>query len=547
MMGSTLSRVLKKNFSMMFKRRVIFLLTVLLLFSPLNSTLARDESYLKARDILFVYDDELSGKAIENIAAMADILTYMGYGTSYRTVSESKGLLDRFDSILFYHESEEINSSFLEELKKLDNKIMVVGGGEITELLQAVKATVKAIGMEDTTVRFSYPFYNGTQTASGFVKADRATILQGKPQYTAGEAAAGGKTAALCASSGRFTGIAVFDSESDILKAVFSDQISRWKWPYKNLPNSYPQHIIFDNVYPFVNNQKMLKVVEMLEQKGITYSITVMPVYQNSEYPAMKHFCELLRFAQSKGASIILKAPLINTARPVLEEINKRISTAMSAYVNYGVYPIAIEAPNNWINETLGQNVLKRFSTVVLYNDNQKSSWTDQDGYNKIYLDGHHFITPALFNGNLSSNMINTYPTAIFLDMNTDIDTLEQQIKMIQDSEVSLKSLRSGAHSVYTDDQVISLKNNMLTVNGKLQSFEFTPFTYESSYNYNRGVIGRLAESIARGNQRLLIVVTGISILFIVFIVVARYQNRRRFLYKSDSGHKKDGGDSDWN
>ncbi|MDF2985001.1 MAG: hypothetical protein K0R50_511 [Eubacterium sp.] len=545
MMGHTLSRVLKKNFSTMFKRRVICLLTVLILVLPLNSVLAKDESYLKAKDILFVYDDELSAKATENIAAMADILTCMGYGTNYRTVSESNGLLDKFDSILFYHESESINLSFLEELKKLNNKIMVVGGGEVVELLKAVKVSYNTFSLEDTTIRFSYPFYNGRQTASGFINADRVTILQGKSQYSIGEIAAGGKTAALCASSGRFTGIAVFDSENDILKAVFSEQISKWKWPYENLPNSYPQHIIFDNVYPFFNTQKMLKVIELLDQKGIPYSITVIPVYQNSDYPAMKHFCEVLRYAQSKGAAIILKAPQINTSKPVLEDINQRISTAVTAYIKYGVYPIAIEVPDNWINETLGQNILKRFSTVVLYNDRQKSSWTDQEGYNTIYLDGHHFITTALFSGNLSSNMINAYPTAIFLDMNTDFATLDKQIKMVQESEVSLKSLRSASHSVYTDDKVISFRNNMLTVNGKLQSMEFAPFTYDVNYDYNRGVIGRLAENIARGNQRLLIVVTAISILFIIFIAVARHQNRKRFLYKSDSARETERRDSD--
>ncbi len=529
---------------MTFKRTLIFILSICIFMIPRNAAYALDANVLKARDILFVYDDDLTQRAYENVAAMADILTYMGYGTTYSTVEGSRGMLDKFDSILFYHENDSISSAFLRELQGLNNKIMVVGGGSVTDMLKALGLNYASFQVRDAVVRFSYAFSAGKES-SGMLKAEKASIIQGAFPYSAGYIEADGKASELSVSAGRFSCMGVFDLESDILKAVFSDQISKWKWPFENLPNSYPQYIIFDNVYPFFNGERMLKVVDMLAEEGTPYSITVMPVYRNSEYPAMKHFCEILRYAQSKGAGIILKAPLINTAEPSLEEINRKMTSAVEAYNKYGVFPIAIEAPNNWIHEKLGLDVLRRFSTVILYTGQGRNSWSDTDGYNTVYSDGHHIIAPALLNGTMGNNMVNTYSTALYLDMNADTGTIEDQIKLIRDSAVPLKSLRSISHTVYTDDRVTALKGNILTLNGKVQSLQYTPFTYEENFEYNRGVIGRLAESIARENRRLLILVTGISILFTIFIAVARYQNRRRFLYKSNSGQNTDKGGAD--
>lgn len=522
---------------------ILLIFMAITMFFPAKTVSAVDET-IKGKDILFIYDEDLSPKGKENVAAMADILTYMGYGTSYRTVNDSSDILDKFDSLLFYHESDSINSSFLKALENADIKIMMVGGGSTDDVLKSLKLDYTSLKVKDTTVRVSYDVGRGG-ASTALIKAENAIMFQEGFPYRAGHIEATGKSSPLFVRDGRFSCMGVFDNESDILKAAFSEQISIWKWPFEDQPNSYPQYIIFDNVYPFFSGEKLMQAVQLMDKKGVPYSITVMPVYQNTEYPAMKHFCEVLAYAQSKGVSIILKAPLINTEKPSLEDINQKITTAITAYNNYGVYPIAIEAPNNWIHESLGLDVLKRFSTVILYPE-KKNSWTDADGYNTVYSDGHHLIAPAILsNSSLSSNMIKAYPTALFLDINTDNDMLENKIKQIQQSEISLKSLWLTTQTVYTNDRVVSLKDGILTVNGKIQSLEFKPFNYEADFNFNRGIIGKMAESMARENRRLLLIVTFISVIFVFFIFVARYQNRRRFLYKRTSEGNSDGGDAD--
>ncbi|MHB8061974.1 MAG: DUF2334 domain-containing protein [Ruminiclostridium sp.] len=520
---------------MMFKRRSFLILLACLLFVlQIDVHAAEVGQTAKVQDVLLVYDNELLALAHENVAAIADILTYMGYSTRYSTINESKGILNKFTHIVYYHESNHIEQSFLIELSKLRNKIMVVGGGDTTDLLRILKLPFNCTSLESTRAQLSYSF-DGEKQLSMFTKSQHVSLLTGAFAYSKGTIMTGNLSASLCVRSARFSNLAVFDSRSALLKAILTQQLALWKWPYENAPNSFAQYIVFDEVYPFYNTQKMMKVIDMMKKLGVPYAITVMPIYQNGEYPAMKHFCEVLRYAQANGAAIFLKAPITNTKKPILEDTNKRISIAFSAYCSYGVYPIALEAPNNWLHEKLGQDILRRFRTIVLIPDQKENSWSVKDSYNTIHSDGHQIIAPALTVGDIEDNLINAYSTALFLNIDTDINDLQALIKKIQKSKVSLKNLWASSHSVYTQDKVLSYKDNILTINGEVQALDFTPFKYDMTYQYNRGIIGRMTDSFNRENKRLLFIVCGISILFIIFIGIARYQNRKKFLYNSDS------------
>lgn len=518
----------------MCKKLCIGVVAVLLVLTSNNSMKAQEGQVPVPRDILLVYDDGLTGQEHDNVAAIADTLTYMGYGVAYSTVGNSKGKLQGYTHILLYHEKGELGRQFTEELRDTRGKIMTVGGGDIAGILSALELPVQYANIKDATARLTYSFSSG-KVVSELINLPQMNVLQAGFQKSSGEITADGQRAPVFAGWGRFSNIAAYDSGSDVLKAILAEQVSYWKWPYRNIPASYAQYVVFDEVYPFTNQQKLMALAEMMREMGIPYGITVLPVYRNIEYPSMKHFCEVLRYAQDNGAAIFLKVPFMNTNTPKVEDINKRISIAFSAYTGYGIYPVAIQAPNNWIHEKTGQEVLRRFRTVVLTPDTGKNNWTDTAGYNTVYSDGHQFIAPALAGGEPGENMVNSYSTAIMLNAQESVEEIRRQIEGIRHSNIEVKSLWSSNHSVYTDDSILACRNKLVILNNKPQSLAFVPFEYEENFSYNRGIIGQMAEAIARENRRLLILVSIICIIFLTFIGMARLQNRRRFLYRDDT------------
>ena len=103
----------------------------------------------------------------------------------------------------------------------------------------------------------------------------------------------------------------------------------------------------------------------MLETENVPYVLCVMPIYANADYPAMKRFCEVLRYAQSRGAGIVMHVPQVTLANVTVEDLQKNIANAYSAYSRYGVYPLAIEAPDVWLMSEKGAGCPARLANGV--------------------------------------------------------------------------------------------------------------------------------------------------------------------------------------
>lgn len=521
---------------MMYKRICAIFFTLCLLSAyPILSTASTQPAV--TGDILFVYDDIMTQQTQSNAAAIADMLTYLGYKVCYRSANEGSSIVKNFSFILYYHNSGNIDYDFLTALKQSNVKVMAIGGGDMSSLLKALDVNLKCTNLQNTPAEVSYSFGSELQTTLTSA-SEKLMIISGSSSYSSGNILANGTSSPFCISQGRFCGIAAFDSGNSVLKAMLANEITNWKWPYNDKPHSYAQYVVFDDVYPYFDTDKMMQDINLMKDEGIPYVITVMPIYQNGDYPAMQHFCEVLRYAQANGAAIALHLPIINTENPTEQSLDKAINIAFSAYTNYGVYPVALELPESWINKSLGLTVTKRFRTILLTPD--ESSWSTDETNNEIYADGHQLIAPALSDGINKSSLTSSYPTAVYLNMMTDIDELRTQVKDCESSQVPLMSLWSSPQSVYTNDSVLSYDGIVLTLNKKPESLDFTPTIYVKNFNYRRGMLDNMAASITSGNQNLLIAVIIVSATFIILILFARLKNKKNFLIDKTIKDKED-------
>jgi hypothetical protein len=62
----------------------------------------------------------------------------------------------------------------------------------------------------------------------------------------------------------------------------------------------------------------------------------------------------------------------------------------------------------------------------------------------------------------------------------------------------------------------------------------FFPTEYEEEFSYNRNVLSRFSKDLTSENQKLVVAVSIISFLFLLFILIARYNNRKKFLLHPD-------------
>ncbi|MFD1927813.1 DUF2334 domain-containing protein [Sporosarcina siberiensis] len=187
-----------------------------------------------------------------------------------------------------------------------------------------------------------------------------------------------------------------------------------------NHEKSHPAYIRLEDIHPLVNPIKMEEITDILIQKKIPFMMAVIPVYTNPETGKEYHFSDspkllkVLKNAQENGGSIVLHGYThqyresetgegfefwdVDNNTPIYAEANeefvlkkesefatideyekyteelvafesnyirKRVTRGIQELTNYGLYPLAFEAPHYTMSQN-GYNVLAEFfSTYV--------------------------------------------------------------------------------------------------------------------------------------------------------------------------------------
>ena len=525
---------------MMYKRiyciTIVLILTAMFLSFGVKPTYASEVQSIPKADILLLYSKNISEDQVKDVASIADILTYFGYNVSYSNIENSIGQLNKFSNIIIYSVNEKENNDFINELCNSDSQVMIIGGKIIQQINDKMNLSINCQSIENYSYNITYKFSNKNE-AKISDDTQNATLLKGKFDYTSGSLTARNINGFYCTRMGRITHIVSYNQKSDILKAIFTQEIALWMWPYKGLPHSYAQYIVFDEVYPFTDPSKLIKIADFMKNNNVPYAISVMPIYDNINFLSMKRFCEALTYIQANGGAVILHNPIIQGDKISTEDIQKKINVAFSAYTSYGVYPIAFEAPSNWMYNDIGKEIMKRFRTIVLY-PSEESGWTTNEMNNEIYSDGHKIIAPALSMGNDSSNFVKFHSTAVYVDINDNIDELSGKIEAIKSSEISVNSMWSLGQAVYTDNKALLYENSILTLQGKIVKLEYVPFEYDEKSNLKKSSITNMTEIIAQNNKLLLLGIMVAITIFIALIFIARYRNRKKFFYNNEKTEK---------
>lgn len=526
---------------MMYRRSIYFITVVLIITMTLFNlgfkiTYASETQSIPAAEILLLYSNNISREEEKDVASIADILTYMGYSVSYSSIENSSGQLSKFDNIIIYSVNEEENNNFIDELCNSNSQVMIIGGKIIEQINNKINLSISCESIEDYSCNITYKFSNINEVKIA-VHSKNTTLLKGDFSYTNGNVTSTKSNGFFCTRTGKYTHIVAYDHESDILRAILTQEIALWMWPYKGLPHTYAQYIVFDEVYPFTDSNKLLKIADFMRKSNIPYSVSIMPIYDNINYNSMKRFCEVLTYVQANGGSIILHNPIIQSDKISAEDIQKKINVAFSAYTSYGVYPIAFEAPSNWIYDDIGKEIMRKFRTIVLY-QSEESGWTTNEISNEIYSDGHKIIAPTRTIGNQSTSFIKYHSTAIFLDINEDIGELSKKIEAIKSSELSVNNMWALNQSVFTDKESLQYTNNILTLQGNVVKLQYEPFKYDEKSNYGKNSIENMSEIIAQNNRILLLGVSLAIMIFVGFIFIARYTNHKKFFYNDEKKDK---------
>ncbi len=546
-----LSKERKVNYSMTCKAaiRAIFMIVLLVsLMIPQEVFAAEKGAEVPKGDILIIYSDAVSDKDMEAVSDMVEILTYQAFQVSYASASQSVAVLGQFDYIICYHINryETAFSKALLDRSSQNTNIMIVGNGLMQDYLEqyhenSSRKRMPYVSDQTEVGKISYYFDTMSQKEGLIEEPDGFVFMTGEKIEKTGQLQVGDIEGYVVAKWDNITHMPTSDMDNNLVKAIFAREVALWKWPYEGEPHIYAQYIVINEVYPFQDPEKLMEVIKIMTSIQEPFVISVMPVYANGDYPAMQRFCEVLRYAQDNGGTIIMHSPINQKTSIDSQLLNEYITIAIKYYLSQGVYPMAIQAPKAWMYDEEAMNVIGRFGTVFTTNEDDPLVEFPRDAHtNKVYQYGHQWIGPAIALDYSGISYTKVYSTAVYINMSEDLDVISDKVNACRQSFVPLKSLWDIEHTFWTDEDLMSYKNHIIMLNHERVEKTFVPSEYEENFEYKRNILQRFSKDLTNENRKLIVAVVIVSVLFLIFILVARRNNRRKFFYHGEADSEKE-------
>lgn len=266
--------------------------------------------------------------------------------------------------------------------------------------------------------------------------------------------------------------------------------------------------LVLEDVDAFMDLNSLVEKIDFLNKKGIPFILDVRPVYLNTDLTSMGKFCEVLRYAQSKGGFIILDTPYIENHKASADEIKNAIVTGYSKFVDYYVYPIALTIPDWLMYRGELNDFLESSNTLFIKNDE------------KLPLDISEFNNPKIeniityFNYSKDKNIEDLKlgsDFAVSIKSNLDNEEFEKDIKNISDI-VNFKNPEGVKTSIKIDDKEIKSNELGIYLNGS----DVTQNRFINSEEFKNKLINKEDKSEDKG-----IDITKFSKAVIIFAIVS--------------------------
>lgn len=513
---------------------------------------AEDIQQLPKGDLLILYSDGASDSDRDSLVLLVENLTYQGYEVTFVPVSAGIYNLRDYKNIILY-KIERYPEELIGKIYERERDGERIADLEKRGLLPDKTEEVRILFMGNTFFRnylnetgrkdeyrdfdievgnLQYAF-SSTSIKETLAMEEDFLFLDNDTDVLAGSVRLAGTEGYFCAGAGVLQHITMTDLKNPLVRAAAVREISRWMWREDYAQDVYAQHLVIDQVYSFQNPDRLLHIIQKFTEQELPFIITVMPVYEHGDYPAMQKFCEVLRYAQTNGGMIMIHSPLNQMAYFDAKEINEALTEAMGIYMKLGVYPMGLQIPESWLFRQDTLEVMQSFKTIMVAQEKDRLEYSDIDlNTNSGYREEFQWIAPAIALDEEGTSYLTCYSSAVYFSVTEDDEEIDKRLKACLESEVPLKNLWEAAHFVFTGTTELLCRDRHLYIDQKLTDLSFVPAEDTQDFAYNRNMLQRVSRDLTKQNRRLLVAVALVSLLFIGFIVLARYRNRKRFFIR---------------
>lgn len=220
-------------------------------------------------------------------------------------------------------------------------------------------------------------------------------------------------------------------------------------------------YVVLDEIYAFDDLNLIVEKVDYLYNSGIPFLINAMSVYENKHFDAMKRYTEVLRYAASKGGTVILGNPFLYDKGPTEKELIEKTGIAQDTFVNYSVYPVALTIDEYDLYRNDRKEYLNKASTIII-NENENLGVLD---FNKYSIKAFDNVLLKI-NVEHINELENLHKDiAIGLDSKYSMNEFINYIDLIKEHKIEISNPINLTSEISFGSNIIKNNNLSLTVN----------------------------------------------------------------------------------
>lgn len=292
-------------------------------------------------------------------------------------------------------------------------------------------------------------------------------------------------------------------------------------------------YLLFKEVYPFTDPLRLESLSRELNQAGIPFMLSIRPIFDNTDYPAMLRFFESLKAAQSLGGTVLVNAPVVNAAagRTAGQSLPEEMATFLEVLAAQGLAPLGAGAELHWSYDGEYRKGLQFFDSAVLFPDERvlhmEPSRTSAAFASAPYSLSEELLAEISWHGAVPPDF--PLDVAITADLPETPEGQSALMGQVKGYWLPFADFKLGTHRTSAPGMRAESHNGTVALNGSKLDLSYTPAEIDSEYTYEAEP-ERSFELLFRIENTVFIIVISVSLaVFVVLLIAGRKLYRRKY------------------
>ncbi len=309
---------------------------------------------------------------------------------------------------------------------------------------------------------------------------------------------------------------------SSTQKKIFNTFNKKGKWTQK-------KYFMLDNVNPFIDLNELVNKIDYLSDHGIQFFISATPVFENTDFNAMKRFAEVLRYAQYKGGYVVLKSPYLKDNSVPSADIIDKSTIGYQNYLNYFIYPLGFNIPDFFLYRDDMKKFLEKTNTIFV-SENEDIRIQDPGYFKNIKFD--NVIDKVDYTKINDIRYKDFKDIAVSVDNSIPYDKFKNIIDELNDLEVYFNDPRYLNIEVKLNDNIITsdvkgtfLDGNLVTQNNFISQDDFAKAVEKNgSSEQDKELV-----SIEKPIKIIIVIAVSSCSIFLIIVILSRKKDKRKY------------------